>query len=234
MLHDESENRPAMACGSVSYDPEPDLKPTNAQYKAFQAAFDHFNRELFDGELPTVMLTFSRKSRAKGFFAPDRWEDAEAGSKVSEIALNPDLFNSRTARDTASTIVHEMVHLWQDVFGNPSRRGYHNKQWADRMEQVGLMPSSTGEHGGKRVGQSVTHYMIDRGRFDRAFSKLAAASLLPFTSGDGRVLGKPGQPGKNRNKVAYVCRSCLDKVWGRPGLGILCKPCGIEFEGGVS
>jgi hypothetical protein len=235
MMHDESENRPATACGSVSYDPETDAKPTSAQYEAFQAAFDHFNRELFDGELPTVMLTFSRKSRAKGFFAPDRWEDAEVGSKVSEIALNPDLFNSRTARDTASTVVHEMVHLWQEVFGKPSRRGYHNKEWADRMEELGLMPSTTGEPGGKRVGQSVTHYVVDSGRFVRAFSKLAEGSLLPFTSGDGRGLGQPGLPGqKNRNKIAYACPSCSDKVWGRPGLRIVCGVCEVEFEGGAS
>lgn len=234
-MSNRSQTTRANGNGSVSYDPDSEPKPTNAQYEAFQAAFDHFNRELFNGELPSVMLTFSRKSRAKGFFAPDRWEDSDAGSKLSEIALNPDLFKSRTSRDTASTIVHEMVHLWQDAFGKPSRRGYHNKQWADRMEEVGLMPSSTGEPAGKRSGQSITHYVIDCGRFDRAFSKLSEGSLLPFTSGDGRVLGKPGQAGqKNRNKTPYICPTCCDKVWGRPGLRIICGACEVEFEAGAS
>jgi hypothetical protein len=43
-----------------------------------------------------------------------------------------------------STLVHEMVHVWQETYGNPSRRGYHNRQWAEKMREVGLQPSSTG------------------------------------------------------------------------------------------
>ena len=32
-----------------------------------------------------------------------------------------------------------MCHQWQQHFGKPSRNGYHNKQWADKMESVGLI-----------------------------------------------------------------------------------------------
>ena len=40
-----------------------------------------------------------------------------------------------------------MTHLEQAHFGKPSRNGYHNKEWADLMERVGLMPSDTGAPG---------------------------------------------------------------------------------------
>jgi hypothetical protein len=38
------------------------------------------------------------------------------------------------------------------------------------MERVGLMPSSTGEPGGKRTGQKVSHYILADGPFARAFA----------------------------------------------------------------
>ena len=56
---------------------------------------------------------------------------------------------------TYRTLVHEMVHLEQQHFGEPSRNGYHNRQWAEWMQRIGLHPSDTGAVGGKRTGQRV-------------------------------------------------------------------------------
>lgn len=86
--------------------------------------------------------------------------------------MNPVYFSIRTIKATLSTLVHEMVHQWQFHFGEHGRRGYHNKQWAARMERVGLMPSDTGEPGGRKVGQSMTHYIIAGGLFDMACDEL--------------------------------------------------------------
>src|SRR5262245_50122233 len=55
-----------------------------------------------------------------------------------------------------------MVHCWQEHFGKPGRARYHNHEWADKMEALGLMPSDTGEENGKRVGQRVRHYVIPK------------------------------------------------------------------------
>src|SRR5262245_13930890 len=106
--------------------------PTGAQYGAYSAAFDDFNRHLFGGLLPRCMLSFSRKSRrVLGFFAPERWE--HRGERTHEISLNPDLL-FRPIKDVMSTLVHEMAHLWQEELGQPSRGGYHNTEWANKME----------------------------------------------------------------------------------------------------
>lgn len=45
------------------------------------------------------------------------------------------------------------------------------------MIQVGLMPSDTGEAGGKRTGQSVTHYIIPGGKFEQVFNTLSREDL---------------------------------------------------------
>ncbi len=45
------------------------------------------------------------------------------------------------------------------------------------MERVGLMPSDTGQPGGRKVGQSMTHYIITGGAFDRACDELNARNF---------------------------------------------------------
>jgi predicted SprT family Zn-dependent metalloprotease len=64
---------------------------------------------------------------------------------VHELALNPDNFTGRSDELILSTLVHEMCQVWQETHGEPSRRGYHNRQWAGKMREVGLQPTSTGE-----------------------------------------------------------------------------------------
>ena len=59
---------------------------------------------------------------------------------TDEIALNPAHFASRPTAGTLSTLAHEMAHLWQHHFGTPSRTGYHNKEWAAKMREIGLIP----------------------------------------------------------------------------------------------
>src|SRR4051812_47129509 len=91
-------------------------RPTRAQFDAYQGMYDFFNRVLFAGELAPVLLNFSRASKTLGFFAPERWENA--GAEVThEISLNPAHLKSRPPREVASTLVHEMVHAWQQGHG---------------------------------------------------------------------------------------------------------------------
>ncbi len=145
---------------------DPDKEPTQETYYSWQYAFDFFNRELFSDTLPSCLITYQRKKSSMGYFSPDRFIDSEGG-KTDEIALNPTFFAIRGIIDAASTLVHEMVHLWQyhDKDGKHGRRGYHNTQWAKKMESIGLYPSATGRPGGKRTGDRVSHYIVKDGLF---------------------------------------------------------------------
>jgi len=200
--------------------------PTAAQYDAFGRAFDAFNAALFGGAVPKCVLTFSRKKGARGYFAANRWE-ARDGSKdgIHEIALNPSA-EGETPRHVASTLVHEMCHAYQEAWGKPSRSGYHNEEWSLLMESVGLQPSSTGAEGGKRVGQKMTHWIVKDGAFDLAFRALGDELFLPFrevrpegAGGDG---DGDGEGTKSKKKRVYVCVGCGSKVWGKPGMSLLC------------
>ncbi len=208
-----------VAPASVSYETQ---SPTEAQYGAFARIFGFFNDRLFSGALPAVMLTFNRRNGTRGYFVAERWAGQDDSEPFGEIALNPDHLCERTPKETASTIVHEMVHLWQHVFGEPSRGGYHNAAWAAKMEEIGLMPSDTGQPGGKCVGQRITHYIIEGDLFDRVFEQLPADWFLPFTAAP---LGDVPCKRSARAKTTFVCPDCGTKAWGKPDLRIVCLEC---------
>jgi predicted SprT family Zn-dependent metalloprotease len=129
------------------------LSPTEETSRDFYTAFVHFNEAMFDGQLRDCLITMQRQSNTRGYFANGRFGHRQSASILDEIALNPATFKGRTDREIISTLVHEMAQLWQQQFGKPGRGRYHNRQWADKMEALGLMPSSTGQPGGKRTGQ---------------------------------------------------------------------------------
>jgi hypothetical protein len=209
--------------GVGSYDPS--RQPTEAQHVAFGRIHRFFNERLFDGALPPVMLTFARSGKYLGYFATRRWQPSDGGDPIHEIVLNPDFIAARGHRDAVSTIVHEMAHQWQEVFGHPSRRGYHNAEWAAEMERIGLVPSATGLPGGKKTGQRMTHYIEEGGPFAKAFEAMPDDWLLPFIG-----LAPLKETAKGQSKTKFTCPGCGVNVWGKPDLRVMCVDCQEEFQ----
>jgi SprT-like family len=155
----------------VQYKAWNNMKPTTETYSELQQAYDAFNDALFDGKLPECLITLQREKSSYGYFCPNRFTNL-AGDQVDEIALNPTYFAVIPLIEIMQTLVHEMTHAWQFHFGQPGRARYHNSEWADKMESIGLMPSSTGQPGGKRTGDSMADYAIEGGRFIAACREL--------------------------------------------------------------
>ena len=216
---------------------------TNLYIDQLQFAFNVFNQSIFEAELPEVIITTQSKNGSRGHFGHDRWTNGD--TTIHEINLNPNhlLTDERRA---LSTLVHEQVHLWQQVFGKPGRGAYHNKQWADKMREIGLPPMSltTGEKG---TGQSVTHNIQEGGLFDLAYTVLVELDdwtgltlarlddygMLP----DGTIPGVDGEDGKpkpkkpaKKSKFKYSCTGCNANVWGKADLKIGCLACESVME----
>lgn len=216
--------------------------PTAQAYAELQSAFDHFNRELFAGELPPCLITMQREKRTYGYFSHERFVHRHDKSKTDEIAINPSYFAVVPLLEILQTLVHEMVHAWQFHHGKPSRAGYHNREWADKMEAIGLMPSSTGKPGGARTGQKMADYAVDGGMFMVATDALmthdfgiswldrfppialADAAAMGDAEGVGVDLVDVLEPvtGNRSNRVKFRCPSCGAQAWGKPSLQILC------------
>ena len=296
--------------------PYPQNAPTTQVHQALQFAYDFFNRHLFVGQLPPCLISLQRKAKTQGYFSFRRFI-SEDGRYTDEIALNPEFFGVLPVSDTLSTLVHEMCHLWQQHFGSPGRRGYHNKEWADKMEAIGLMPSDTHKPGGKRTGEHMGDYILEHGLFMQVARHLLETEFSihwydvypPYSASFGQAVThtyllnidqslkrppalevergmrplyqvKPNNqhidingesniklpentshetgilhhewvstldpaaphrllneynpsvmPLENRsNRLKYQCPSCLNAVWGKPNLNIICGDCSVHFE----
>jgi predicted SprT family Zn-dependent metalloprotease len=200
---------------------------TTQEYKKLDAAFEFFNMRLFKGELPPCLITLNRHRRFYGYFSGGMFVSRISPSKVDEIALNPETFEGRTDKEILSTLVHEMVHLQQHHFGKPSRANYHNKQWADWMEEIGLMASKTGEPGGKKTGQGMTHYIIEGGPFECACDIWLKGEdvQIGFNS-----LKAGSSKSQSNSKVKYSCPACGQNAWAKPGAFLKCGLCDEDME----
>jgi len=149
------------------------LSPTELAHRELSQAYAHFNESLFDGELPQTLMTLQRNRATQGLFSPDRFIRHDA-TTVHAIEINPQIFAMSTLKEVLAVVVHEMVHVYAHQHGIQGRRGYHSSGWANQMEKVGLMPSSTFKPGGKRTGERVGHYIVHGGPFDAAADGLIA------------------------------------------------------------
>jgi SprT-like family len=202
------------------------LKPTPVEYGGLQQAYDYLNTKLFDGQLPEVFLTYQRKARSGGHFSPDRFSTrADDDERLCEIALNPDGFLNKTDEFIVSILLHEMVHLWQFTLGRHPARGYHDKQWAAKMQDLGLMPSSIGMVGGKMTGTRMSHYILLGGLFARTFAVLAAAGWK-LNLQSAPIAGATKAPS---SKIKFSCPECEQNAWGKESLAIDCRLCGCKM-----
>jgi predicted SprT family Zn-dependent metalloprotease len=201
-------------------------KPTKETYGNLQKAYDFFNRELFGGVLPDVLITLQRMKGTRGYFCEKRFGRRGGEQVLDELAMNPEHFGELTVEEVLSTLVHEQCHVWQHAFGKPGRGRYHNREWGSKMKEVGLHPSSTGEPGGKETGDKVTHYIVDGGPFREAFGKLKAEGI-DVSWGDRP--SDEDKPKKRNTRTKYTCPGCGFNAWAKPEAKIVCGECEEEM-----
>jgi len=197
------------------------------QYSILQEIYDYFNFSFFDNKLPEIVFTIDyRKKQTLGYF---HFKKLKQGDKyISIISLNPDDFD-RDNINIISTIVHEMCHAWRAYVPEkkPSSNGYHDRLWSTKMQSIGLIPSSTGEEGGKKTGSKMTHYIEKNGLFEQKTNEFISAHDNIFLfSGIAQLKQKTAE---NRNKIKYKC-SCGEKLYSQPGLEATCKKCNSDFK----
>ena len=93
-----------------------------------------------------------------------------------------------------------------------------------------MIPSSTGQPGGKDTGQKVSHYIDEGGRFDKActaYLATAPAILYHDRAGDGEAAARKK---KAASKTKYTCPVCDLNAWAKPDAHLICGDCGEEME----
>ena len=203
-------------------------------YIQIKKAFDFYNQELFNNELPDCIITLSRTTDTIGYFSPKRFVNNSERTVKHELCLNPNYFGVLPLEKELATIVHEMTHLYMEINGFKSSVGYHNKKWASIMLSFGLIPTDTGFEGGKTTGYAITQLIDNNGPFYKATQKLLNSGFS-FPWADSfynneqkevpQIIEVKSYTGGKRVKYSCGCSN----VWGKTGLEIVCSKCGKAF-----
>jgi predicted SprT family Zn-dependent metalloprotease len=229
-----------------------ELSPTEQITNELQTVYKTFNAMFFEDRLPPCLISLQpRAVHIYGYHSADRFgSNTEAKRRVDEIALNPVHFGRWNLTEVLQTFAHEMVHGWQHHFGKPSRRGYHNREWAAKMKSIGLHPSSTGKPGGAETGQHMSDYLIPGGALETAIEVLIEngfgiswydrlAELLAEFCPDEEIVagfgpdneppaaaGIPGEPlRKSGTRAKFSCSTCDQSAWAKPRANLVCGDC---------
>ena len=232
-----------------------ELVPSLQACAELQFALNYFNQAFWNGQVPDPILMYTSKPNCFGYFAPDKFERSD-GKVVSAIALNSAYLAVRSDRVSLSTLEHEAVHAWRHYLGPLNRKGsrgtagYHDSVWADEMERIGLIPSSTAAPGGKRTGYRVSHYILPGGMFDQVCSELLATGfriswadrIVRPNSGDfcfgaseagGESVGpNAALKAKKRDRIRFTCpvKSCGLNAWAKPSAKLICGNCRVNMH----
>jgi len=101
---------------------------------------ERFNAEHFAGALKTVPVRVSRRMRSRlGHYSPANDRDADAAEGGAEIAISRRHLRRHGWNEALQTLLHEMVHQWQDENGLPID---HGSRFRAKARQVGIEASA--------------------------------------------------------------------------------------------
>jgi hypothetical protein len=95
----------------------------------------------FKLEIPAVAFCIkATRSNCYGYFRPGHNEFG----LTREIAINKSYLACRESWHVLGTLLHELLHAWQDAFGGPGQRNYHNGEFRRHALGYGLLVDRRG------------------------------------------------------------------------------------------
>jgi hypothetical protein len=150
---------------------------------------------------PRATIVTGRSSTVHGHFTP--WTPWASGEETfHEIFIT---IAKREAREILGTLLHETAHSIDNKEGikGTSGDGYHNKNFKNRAESLGLTITQA-----PRIGFSVTSVSDECvARWQKAHDLIEEALRLTADSGQGTAKPK----GRNKNLLVAEC-GCGEKI----------------------
>jgi hypothetical protein len=107
-------------------------------------------------------------------------------------------------------------------------RTYHNREWAEKMLSIGLIPSDTGRPGGRMTGQKMADYPDENGQFLRAARELLSSRPLVRWYKEGTAILRAQEyaamPGTEVPPLVAVLAASMPADLGRDGADTRAKP----------
>jgi hypothetical protein len=180
---------------------------------------DLFNIAFFrDEPVPVPAISFERtKITNLGHYVIGR----NAFGLKENININRAHLN-RPLWDVLATLIHEMAHSWQYMYGQPSKSWFHNKEFQLKMLEFGIVINNRGCHMGV-TGRFV--YMLQR-------HGITFDSLPDYGLAGGVLVPPPpkDKPKGKSNLRKWVCPCGQSARVGKKEFHATCDLCGEKFS----
>ena len=175
---------------------------TQATMDLCQSVYDHFNQRLHGGLLHGAQFSFQplRKSLSK-FKAAQIIDDQDQIHDQIILCSNQQM--SADPLKVLAAIDDAMISQSQYMNGKTGRDNYRNRERAEMAKEIGLYPSSTGEEGGKEIGDCISYYIIEGSPLQQAAQELLAGGFKMAWE-EVKPKSKDTQS-KSGKRVKYIC-----------------------------
>jgi hypothetical protein len=144
-----------------------------------------------------------------------------------EIAINARYLEVRPIWQVLGTLLHEHLHAWQHVHGNPSKHDHHNLEFRRKAAEFGLLIDRRG----------VTDYLLESPFMDllKAYGVEVPTEAEDDDASEERgrlvrrMLGRPGRMRGKSSLAKWKC-DCSSVRCGKADLRARCLKCGKEFR----
>ena len=190
--------------------------------------FRALNSKYFDNKLEEPIITVQSTPRAYGHVTVNKsWRKGQEHRHELNIGAGT---LDRPIENIVSTLLHEMVHLWNLQTGvkDCSRGGsYHNKRFKQSAEERDLIISYD-----NTIGWSITEpslqlieFIIEQGWSDIQMNRIEW-QYTPTGVGTGNKVGTTTPTtGKSSHTRKYQCFCCGNSVRATKQINILCIDC---------
>lgn len=203
-----------------------------------EKCFRLLNDELFNGQLPTCMITVVPSARTYAHYTTfEAWQTKDTAKH--EINISSAYLN-RPLENILASLVHEMVHCYNDCVLNiqdTSNNGvYHNKRFKQAAEDHGLIVSRSNKYGWSRTepADHLLQFVLDHDELreiemNRTPYDLVHVPIGTHTSNGGVTVVPPVLKGHSRK---WVCPNCGTIIRSNKIVNVICGDCMVNFVEG--
>ena len=205
-----------------------EITKTSRLAGSLEKLFNMINRDWFNGELETPIITIQSTPKAYGHVTvnPEAWSVKGEGRRELNIGAGT-LYRDIDA--TVATMMHEACHIYnlQNGIGDVSRGGqYHNKRFRETAEAHGLTVTYSTQYGHAHTAAAdeLLEWILDNNvpeimitRNEHSFHAVGVGGTKT-PSGESTSISKS-------NSRRYICPCCGTKVRATRLVNIVCGDC---------
>ena len=191
--------------------------------------FDLLNAEFFEGALSRPTITIQSTPKAYGHFSlrADTWISKVGATHEINIGAGT---LARPIEEVAATLLHEMVHYWNDTNGvkDCSRNGtYHNKRFKAKAEECELNVECHPTYGWSLTSPSdkTLEFCLENDLTEIRLSRIDAFFLVPVGKGNGASVPTDNPAKKKTSTRKYICPCCGMSIRATRDVNVACLDC---------